>query len=114
MFSNVHGMIKYLDNPKKQWENYNRIREFPTPSLFCSYRGLACVFGTPSHSSSSHDVIIIILISLVLSQSPFHHILHTPLAKQLLNHRFLTLKCPYRSFFFLSLCGQHQALTLYM
>lgn len=47
MFSNKHDMIKYLENPKKQLEKYNQVREFPSPSLSCSYCGLTRVFGTP-------------------------------------------------------------------
>lgn len=64
MFSNKHDMIKYLENPKKQLEKYNQVREFPSPSLSCSYCGLTCVFGTPIQVQNS-GVITIILISFV-------------------------------------------------
>lgn len=86
MFSNKHDMIKYLENPKKQLEKYNQVREFPSPSLSWSYCGLTCVFGTPIQVQNS-GVITIILISFVAWQTTFLNIVQTPtLSKQSLNH----------------------------
>lgn len=65
MVSNVHFTIKYIGNTNQQLEKYNRIREFSTLLLLRIY-----VFGTLSHSSSSHGIITILTL-FVLSQFTF-------------------------------------------